>query len=281
MHRSIWYRLKKHFNLIPPTPFSVVLEKKRLLSGMRDTVETLVLGSSHGDFDFHAAGNEFNFCISSQDLYTSYEIYKKYADLKNLKTVILFYSVFSPGFDQEMTNDREAPVIYKTLLDIPYRHPERNNYEKTEKAFLKYARSDKYYYDHMDARGNFDHSSFISSDIASDVEKRVIGHLKNNARENRQTKYVAEMRKLAEERGHTFAVVIPPARSDYMQRMPPRETVFKDLFALKDVRVLDYFGSPDFSDDDFGDMDHLNLQGALKLSGFIRDALASYENGRF
>ncbi len=66
-----------------------------------------------------------------------------------------------------------------------------------------------------------------------------------------------------------------------MRRMPPCETVFKDLFALQNVRVLNYFGSPDFSDDDFGDMDHLNLQGALKLSGFVRDALASSDNGRF
>jgi len=277
MHRSIWYRIKKHFDLLPLPPsavFSAVLQKKNALSRMKDTVETLVVGSSHGKNGFHAINNEFNFCITSQDLYTGYEIYKKYADLKNLKTVILFYSVFSPGFEEEMTNDHIAPVLYKMILNIPYRYPERYNYKKIEKKLAKSLSN--ILFDNtdacssFDARGNYDYSVFCTN---ADAKERADGHLKNNARENRQTKYVAEMQKLAEERGHALVVVIPPARSDYMRYMPPCETVFKDLFALKNVRVLNYFGNPDFSDDDFGDTDHLNLQGALKLSGFIRDAL--------
>lgn len=237
---------------------------------MSDSVETLVLGSSHGNYGFHATGNEFNFCIDSQDLYYGYEIYKKYADLKNLKTIILFYSVFSPGFDLEMTNIFFDPIAYKILLDIPYRY-ERNDRKKTEKTFQKYMRSDKICYDHMDSRGNFDHCSFFGKNV--DAKERADGHLKNAVRENGQTKYVAEMQNLAEKNGHSFVVVIPPARSDYMQHMPPCETVFKDLFSLKNVRTLNYFGSSDFSDEDFGDMDHLNLQGALKLTDFIHKAL--------
>lgn len=274
MHRSMWYRLKKHFkkhfNPDPPAVFSVIFTKKRALSQMSDSVETFVLGSSHGNYGFHATGNEFNFCIDSQDLYSGYEIYKKYADLKNLKTIILFYSVFSPGFDLEMTNIFLDPIAYKILLDIPYRY-ERNDRKKTEKTFQKYMRSDKICYDHTDSRGNFDHCSFFGKNI--DAKERADGHLKNAVRENGQTKYVAEMQNLAEKNGHSFVVVIPPARSDYMQHMPPCETVFKDLFSLKNVRTLNYFGSSDFSDEDFGDMDHLNLQGALKLTDFIHKAL--------
>lgn len=169
-----------------------------------------------------------------------------------------------------MTNIILDPIAYKTLLDIPYRY-ERNNRKKTEKTFQKYMRQDKIRYDHMDSHGNFDHCSFFGKSVGA--KERADGHKKNAVRENGQTKYVAEMQKLAEEHGHSFVVVIPPARADYMQYMPPCETVFKDLFSLKNVRILNYFGSPDFSDEDFGDMDHLNLQGALKLTGFIRKAL--------
>lgn len=135
MHRSMLYRLKKyikkHFNPDPPLVFSSIFSKKRALSRMKDSVETLVVGSSHGNYGFHATGNEFNFCVDSQDLYIGYEICKKYADLKNLKTVILFYSVFSRGYDLEMTdvNNWQA-VAYQILLGIPYRYPERKDYKK-------------------------------------------------------------------------------------------------------------------------------------------------------
>ena len=64
-----------------------------------------------------------------------------------------------------------------------------------------------------------------------------------------------------------------PCAKTVRQNMLPCETVFKDLFSLKNVRTLNYFGSSDFSDEDFGDMDHLNLQGALKLTDFIHKAL--------
>lgn len=124
--------------------------------------------------------------------------------------------------------------------------------------------------------GNFDHSSFLCKD--ADVKERVNDHLKNAARENSQIKYVVKMQKLAEERGRSFVVVIPPARSDYTRCIPPCETVFKDLFSLKNIPIFNYFGSSDFSDEDFGDMDHLNLRGALKLTGFIRNSLETIRN---
>lgn len=77
-------------------------------------------------------------------------------------------------------------------------------------------------------------------------------------------------------KGHDLFVVIPPFRSDYTKLLPPFEEVFAPLLSLtqKDasIHLLDYFHDTDFADDDFGDTDHLNLQGAKKLTQKIRQA---------
>ena len=41
----------------------------------------------------------------------------------------------------------------------------------------------------------------------------------------------------------------------------------------KQVKILSFFGDERFSDSDFGDSDHLNGQGAQKLTAFIRDSM--------
>ena len=82
------------------------------------------------------------------------------------------------------------------------------------------------------------------------------------------------MAALAKAKGHDFYVVVPPFRSDYMALMPPFEETFKELLALDGVKILNFFGDENFSDGDFGDTDHLNKSGAMKLTRLIRDKIS-------
>ena len=65
----------------------------------KDNIEFLFLGSSNGELGVNTNMFEdnkaFNLCISSQDLYYSCELYKKYVkELKNLKNIFVTFSVF-------------------------------------------------------------------------------------------------------------------------------------------------------------------------------------------
>jgi len=64
------------------------------------SLKTIVMGSSHGDYGFnpHYCELSFNLCCRSQDLKHSFHLYKHVnAIAPNLKNLVLFYSIFSPG----------------------------------------------------------------------------------------------------------------------------------------------------------------------------------------
>lgn len=83
------------------------------------TIKTLVLGSSHGQYSYIPDDSEYNIALPSQDLYYNYKIYEKYADkMKNLEEIVLFYSVFSKGFEVEKTSARFICLYYAFLFNI-------------------------------------------------------------------------------------------------------------------------------------------------------------------
>ena len=82
---------------------------------------------------------------------------------------------------------------------------------------------------------------------------------------------------LANRKGHRFVVVIPPCRSDYTALCPPYDELFAELLGVlrrhHNVSLLSFWGDSSFVDSDFGDMDHLNRQGAEKLTAKINSQL--------
>ncbi len=93
----------------------------------KDKIENLFLGSSNGDYGVNTnmfdANKAFNLCIASQDLYYSFQLYKKYAEeLKNLKNIFVTYSVFSAGFELQRTSNNSHIYYYKNVFEIPYKY---------------------------------------------------------------------------------------------------------------------------------------------------------------
>ena len=67
-------------------------------------VETLALRDSHADYGFYPTTfpKSFNLGLTSGDLYTAFQIYRIHQkDLVNLKGIILYFGVFSPGFSAQ------------------------------------------------------------------------------------------------------------------------------------------------------------------------------------
>lgn len=265
-------RIDKGF--LPPEPMEVSRKKFFSLKMKENTVKTLVIGSSHGYYGFVADDgyNEFNAADTSQDLYYSYEIYKKFADAPKLKNVVLFYSVFSPGFSIELTEEKFRSDFYRYIWDIPYRFTPDGSRPEALKEIALFVQNEK-----PDASyvGNCAYSFFMGG---ISTEERVGHHLKHNRRRQNQTEYVRKAALLAKEKGHDFYVVIPPHRSDYTKLLPPFEEVFPELLALKnDVKIVSFLGDERFEDSDFGDMDHLNRTGAEKCTALVREILSRGE----
>lgn len=78
----------------------ITLKCLRNLNLKINTVETLVLGSSHARVSFIEDEKSINMGIDAQDLYYSYKLLEKYIHtIPNLKNIILYYGIFSPGHE--------------------------------------------------------------------------------------------------------------------------------------------------------------------------------------
>lgn len=69
-------------------------------------------------------------------------------------------------------------------------------------------------------------------------------------------------------------------RSDYVAACPSNQDLFAEVYAILErhprASLLDLFRSPQFTDADFGDSDHINRNGALKLTKMVDDGCAKF-----
>lgn len=246
--------------------------KEQSLQRHAKTIETLVLGSSHGEFGFTPNPTSFNLCLSSQDLYYSYQLYQKYAShLPKLHNVVLFYSVFSPGFDVGKTSESERCSHYKVLFGIPYRNrPQQFQLrqlcmQRNAARFLK--RNHPPLLPDYRGEGVLD----MAPPTSTELEKRIAAHFKHNQRNNQLTDYVSRLHKLTQSHGHTLTVVIAPCQPNYTQKLPPADVLFADLISRSDAgfQLLNFFTDTHFTPADFVDSDHLNSTGSAKLTAKI------------
>lgn len=251
----------------------ISFRKSLNLKILQNSIETLVVGSSHGYYGYRAEEkyHEFNACEPSQDLYYSYEIYKKFSDAPRLKNIILFFSVFSPGLILELIGECWRCDFYYFFYDIPYRFFGEYSAKKIEPLFTPFILKSKKLPLDLKYLGNSDYS-YVSP---INAKTRAEGHMKSNKRRNENQTWFVEMAiKLAREKNQNLYVVIPPARSDYISHLPPFEEMFDELTALeKDIKILSFLRDSCFLDSDFIDTDHLNEEGAKKLTMLIREKI--------
>ena len=256
--------------------YLVGLKKKVGLERDFKDIETLVLGSSHGQYSYVPKKGEYNLCLPSQDLYYSYFLYKKYCRrLKNLKKIVLFYSVFSPGYEVVKTNEGWRAFHYEQIYEIKpkyrvYRKKLSDKYEH----FLPYIKQraetlrvrKNYRGENPDIKGKN-----VKRIGKSNPVVRARGALKHNQRSNCQNLYVQKILELSQKYNHKFVLVLAPAHKAYKNALPEKKILFSDLLRIIDVSagkicLLDFYKRNDFTDEDWWDYDHLNLQGADKFT---------------
>ncbi|MBT2772454.1 hypothetical protein J7J47_09430 [Halomonas sp. ISL-60] len=256
--------------------------KRTMLKREKDIIETIAVGSSHGDFGFDPryCENSFNLCYRSLDLKHSFGLYSYACNtLPNLKNVIVFYSVFSSGFSLERSNgEKEISVAVNELFELDFTYDDE---VLVESANMIKGHFDDYEVEANGIRGFLaTGKGFLSESIGVDV--RSSAHMKHNSRKDFNL-YLAKIISLSQKMGHKVFVVIPPVRSDYRKAVGKDfENIFSGLLELKnefhldyDFPIINFYSDDGFVDSYFGDFDHLmpSGDGARLLSLVIGNVL--------
>ena len=252
--------------------FSEVALKKLEFDSKITQLNIIALGSSHGAYGFiptKFTQNAFNLCSTSQDLYYSFKIYETISKTNNkISKMFLFFSVFSYGFNLQKTTEKEICSFMKYFYNIDLQ--EKNDSILEEKLSECHTFFKSFEFTIPDTLGYLSPKYYFTGL----TQERVHTHLRESLRQPSQMKYLEDMIKLASKNNHEIIIIIPPVRNDYLTQIPPNTfDRLKQLAQLNNLQVFDLFCSNEFIFDDFIDCDHLNLQGATKLSKILSNFL--------
>lgn len=249
--------------------YLTLLSAKRIMLRMTPDIRTLAVGSSHGDFSFNPAWCEssFNLCCRSQDLKYSYLLYRKMAAVRpDIRNIVVFYSVFSPGsFLEKSPSEREISIALNEIfwLDVEYENPQLaaiNEAVKGKFSDLAAQVTGSRGFLPKDGKGFFPESYGAA--------RRASEHLKSHARGGADI-YLDKIFEIARAQRHKVVIVISPARSDYKACIGSSEHLFDGLRGRVtawqphvDIDILDLYHTTEFADSDFADFDHLKPNGA-------------------
>jgi len=268
---------------ISPTLRQEILDmtcKRTSLIQHIDSLQTLVVGSSHGDYGFDPAfvPESFNLCSPSQDLRHSFLLYDKVYGLNpSIRNVVVFYSSFSSGYLMEKASEKEKCAALKEifLLDADYDEPDILAAHRTIAGRLGEMKLERGY------RGFIRTNGGPFFDNAYGADRRASKHMEHRDR-RAEDLHLIRLILTAQARNQNVLIVIPPARSDYKAALLRlSDNIFRNLYEIArypfraPVRILDCFDDFSFDDAWFGDYDHLLPQGpgCAMLSTRIRNCL--------
>lgn len=240
-------------------------------------IETLVLGTSHLMCGYLPKEGEYNLAFSSQDLYYSYELYKKYNN-PEIKNIIISFSVFTPGHVLVLGSNAILACYSKLIFGIDYQYQDAAKKKKLYSEEKKFKKIIGKYLEKLNLESSYRGEHRNHNPIKID-EKRAeiiaLKHYKNNQRELNQIDFCKKLIEATQENGQKLYFILPPALEIYKKHLPSSEAIFKPLYEVilgqKHVEVLNFYDSDDFIEEDFADSDHLNLKGAEKLTKMIHE----------
>lgn len=263
--------------------------KKQFLEKRLDSINILVLGSSHAfdDIDpewFSCCG--FNFANTSQGLFQDSQLCLKYSDrMPRLKAVIFTISYFTFGFQMEDITEQWRDYFYYHYYGI--HHP---SLDKTDIKYWSYAALytksflKDMIFNNIDYEYNF-------GDIKATGWQKILTIGNSNAINDESGEerakfhasifhrdYVSEnigclepVLKKLNDRNIQIIFIIPPVYKTYYKYvdtsiMAENKRIISGLCKKFNAKQFDYFSDPRFTTEDFMNNDHMNWNGAKKFS---------------
>lgn len=277
-----WKKKIEQIKIIDDSFIAYVQKKKAGLENHASEIEIVGMRGSLTDYGFYTPDiihGAYNLGLTSSDLYITYYIYAHtLRKLPQLKCLVLYYGVFVSGLSLIHTNEKYRQIVYDYFFNIPTPEDITLNdgfisHIKKKCGKVAVGDIDKNYW-------GYERKSWFAT---IEAKKRVTTHLRENNREPDQLIWLTRLSKMLEEDGRSLYIVIPPFRSDYRKELPDAPTLFHKLFNLKlasHTRILNYFDSPLFDDSDFGDTEHMNEKGAMKITCEIKKGIYNREEGK-
>ena len=270
---KLWWK-NKHVRL-SPFVFKEAYYKKQGLEAKASDIKILGLGSSFcaRSFNTDLIPNAFNLGTTDQDLYTTHFLFQKYLpSLKNLKKVIFFYGIFSPGHELAKTHSEKTVAIHHYVFDVPY---PVNYLEKYKKAYLHRLKKILKFSQIPNKNGYIVPPKEINQN-PQDLTYRIQSHLKNNNRGTNQTRYLEQIYQLCKQHHIKFYVAISPVNQSYIDALGDEtdEHLFRELYTFtqkEHIPVLNEMRNKSFPDEEFFDCDHLNRNGAIHFTKLLLD----------
>lgn len=259
--------------------FDSVIRKYNGLVAGAQKIETLISGDSHAQFGclpFVMGADAYNCAFNANSLYESFETVKRAAEMcPRLKTVVLFVSFYNGGYSLVRTTEAWRCRILEKYLGFPFDFSVNKTIDVRlyDKSIEKLRLSG----DNLCCQG-FDFAGLRISRSTKKTRDRVLHHFKIYQKYSNQWDVLRNFCDFCKEKGLRAVLVCPPARSDYTETL--KEIVgggvslienISDIAAEKGVVLLDTRDG--FADDDFADADHLNFNGAVKLTRRIMSVL--------
>jgi hypothetical protein len=267
--------------------------KRVMLQDMKDSLETIVLGSSHGDYAFDPAAlpGSFNLCYRSLDLKHCYYLYRRVIELcPDLKNIVLFYSVFSPGSVLERSpTDSDIGPLFSALfeLDVEYQADNLNALAKALTRQLQDGMAATLAQEaaQLDGRAGF-LPAYKGVAPAAEFDRRLLSHIKLNY-ESGADYYLLKILAIANNLGHNVHIVIPPVTAMYRKAVGARSSIiFRELIEVVGsfpwrvpVKVMNCYDDESYTDAFFVDSDHMDArgEGTRMLSQAIADQVRATE----
>ena len=186
---SINYYDYYDYYIMTTTRFLEIKTKMVKLKEKSKNIDTIFLGDSRITFGINPkyfSQNAFNLATTSQDLFTSFNLYKKIKDeLPNLKNIFLNYRIFTRGFDISKSEaSQDICSSYKFLYNINYLN---DNYIDNYKDIYKTLNSSLQVYS--------SHNGYIElkNPNCNDPKERARTHIREYNREISQLNWIEEM----------------------------------------------------------------------------------------
>lgn len=241
------------------------IKNKQFLE-MSSDIDTLILGSSHGDYSFNPRffDKSFNFCSASQDFSHSVLLYDYLSEFgASLKRIIFFCSIFTPLFELALSSEKLRCLAFYKVFGNKFPLPpdfSDGNINLIETGASAAINVGKYY------RGFNESNNKLFFPAGFDVKKRAMSHLKYFD-VGALKKCLEVFSKKCLDNHHELIVVIPPIRSDYKfyvlkEYKQMIEGIVNYRLENSGIKnVVDLFSDIEIQDSYFGDSDHLYPMG--------------------
>ncbi len=266
--------------------------KKQYMDEHADSLEVLIMGSSHGLYCVNPAyfdGFTFNTSQEYQSLKYDKFIFDKYKDrFKSLKTIIIPISYFSLFYELEEAEGNYRIKNYCMYYDCPYhRFSVKNNIEILNGRNMLHLKMVKRY---LFENGNelfcepngygkmYYNTPFYDVDKtgALAAERQSVYNLSNLGPNRERLHYIIEE---CAKRNINVYLFTPPSWPAYVRNLDKhRLAILKDemdkiVKKFPNARYRSFLEDSSFVKSDYRDSYHVNTIGAIKLSKMINEDL--------